>query len=158
MMSRTRGLSAVAAVTMLTACAAGLMPGTAIADEYDTNVQWCRNTAADPDLRIGGCTWLLQSGRLAQKFIPSALIDRGNAWYRKGAYDRAIEDYTAALHIKPDYADALYNRGNAWGAKGEYDRAIEDYTAALRLKPYLHKALNNRGIAWNLKGENDRAI
>jgi tetratricopeptide (TPR) repeat protein len=29
-------------------------------------------------------------------------------------YERAIEDYTAALRLKPDYAFALNNRGVAW--------------------------------------------
>ena len=29
-------------------------------------------------------------------------------------YERAIEDYTAALRLKPDYAFALNNCGVAW--------------------------------------------
>ncbi len=29
-------------------------------------------------------------------------------------YERAIEDYTAALRLKPDYAFALNNPGVAW--------------------------------------------
>ncbi len=157
-MNRTRRVSAIAAVTMLAVSAAGLMPGTAIADEFDTNAQWCQDTAAGPDLRIGGCTWLLQSGRLAQENAPIALDNRGSAWDDKGECDRAIEDCAAALRLMPGYASVLNNRGSAWDDKGEYDRAIEDYTAALRLKPDLHQALHNRGNAWKAKGEYDRAI
>ena len=157
-MNRTRRVSAIAAVTMVAVSAAGLMPGTAIADEFDINAQWCQDTAAGPDLRIGGCTWLLQSGRLAQENAPIALDNRGSAWDDKGECDRAIEDCAAALRLMPDYASVLNNRGSAWDDKGEYDRAIEDYTAALRLKPDLHQALYNRGNAWKAKGEYDRAI
>ncbi len=29
-------------------------------------------------------------------------------------YEQVIEDYTAALRLKPDYAFALNNRGVAW--------------------------------------------
>ncbi len=33
-------------------------------------------------------------------------------------YERAIEDYTAALRLKPDYVFALNNRGVAWYKPG----------------------------------------
>ena len=32
-------------------------------------------------------------------------------------YDRAIVDYTKALELNPDYADAYNNRGNAYRAQ-----------------------------------------
>ena len=61
-MSRTTILSAVAAGALLAASAAGIMPATAFAGEYDTNAQWCTDQSADLNLQIGACTWLLQSG------------------------------------------------------------------------------------------------
>ena len=42
-----------------------------------------------------------------------AYTDRGAAYYNKGQYDRAIENYDRALKIKPDYAMAVKNRADA---------------------------------------------
>ena len=50
-------------------------------------------------------------------------------------YDRAIADYTEALRIDSNHAEACFWRGVAYKNKGDYDRAIADYTAALRIDP-----------------------
>ena len=34
------------------------------------------------------------------------------AYSRKGEVELAVEDYTQAIELKPDYAEAYYNRGN----------------------------------------------
>ena len=73
-------------------------------------------------------------------------------------YDAKIADYSEAIRLKPDYADAYYNRGLAYYHKGQYDRAIADYDEAIRLKPDYADAYNNRGNAYNNKGQTDRAI
>jgi len=35
-----------------------------------------------------------------------AYYNRGNTWYEKGDYDRAISDYNKAIELNPTYADA----------------------------------------------------
>ena len=155
-MSRTMTLPVLAAAALLTA--AGFAPGAAFAGEFETNARRCADPLGDLDLRIGACTWLLQSGRIAEGSVLVVFHSRGNAWYQKGEADRAIADYTAALRIEPDDVDALYNRGVAWNEKGAFDRAVEDYTAALRIRPEDRDALYNRGNAWSEMGEYDRAI
>ncbi len=87
-----------------------------------------------------------------------AYFNRGVAWYHKGEYDRAIQDYTKAIELKPDDAEAYYNRGLAWDELGDFDRAIQDFDRAIELKPDYAEAYNNRGNAWAHKGEYDRAI
>ena len=77
---------------------------------------------------------------------------------RKGELDRAIEDFTAALRVEPDYAPALAGRAHAWARKGELDRAIEDFTAALRIEPDNPEALTGRAHVWMGKRELDQAI
>ena len=52
----------------------------------------------------------------------------GNAYLKKGDYNRAIEDYTRAIERKSDYAEAYNSRGAAYDKKGEFDRAIVEYT------------------------------
>ncbi|GHT91375.1 hypothetical protein FACS1894140_1870 [Spirochaetia bacterium] len=44
----------------------------------------------------------------------------------KGDIDKAIEEYTQAISIDPNDADAYLNRGNAYYDKGDYDRVITD--------------------------------
>ncbi|MDH3443035.1 MAG: tetratricopeptide repeat protein, partial [Deltaproteobacteria bacterium] len=88
----------------------------------------------------------------------SQLNNRGVAHSRKGDFDRAIEDYTQAIRLYPNYDKAFYNRGNAYNKKGDHERAIKDYSEAIRINPNYDKAFNNRGLIHSRKGAHDRAI
>ena len=50
-------------------------------------------------------------------------------------YDQAVQAYTAALEIWPDYAEARVGLGDARQAKGQFDEAIEEYKKALAIEP-----------------------
>jgi tetratricopeptide (TPR) repeat protein len=52
----------------------------------------------------------------------------------KRDYDKAIEYFTKAINLKPDYASFYYRRGEAYYKKGDYDKAIEDFTKAINLE------------------------
>jgi tetratricopeptide (TPR) repeat protein len=67
-----------------------------------------------------------------------ALFRRGNAYFLQGDYDRAIQDYTAALNLT---AVAYLHRGNAYFNKGEYAAALENYGQLLALIPDDAEAL-----------------
>lgn len=82
----------------------------------------------------------------------------GLAYHRKGNYDRAIIEYTAALRLNPRFAKALQNRGAAWFSKGDIDRAINDFNQALNINAELAQASYNRGVAWERKGEFKKAL
>ena len=77
-------------------------------------------------------------------------------WYAE--IDRAIETFSKAIFLKPDYAIAYNNRGEAYRKKDDYDRAIEDFNEAIKLKPDYAYAFYKRGWAYGNKGENDSAI
>jgi len=83
----------------------------------------------------------------AKQGLATAYFNRGNLYNNGGNYDNAIAEYTAALRMLPDFANALNNRGNAYNGKAEYEKAITDFTAALRIDPNHANAKRNLEIA-----------
>ena len=75
-----------------------------------------------------------------------------------GEHIGAISDYTQAIRLKPNYADAYYNRGVAKGNLGQYKAAIADYDMAIFLQPNDALSYNNRGIAKHKQGQYSGAI
>jgi tetratricopeptide (TPR) repeat protein len=85
-------------------------------------------------------------------------FDSAQAFYSWGDYAMAIEEYTQAIRLDPNFVAAYNNRGNAYYSKKDYDRAISDYTQAIRLNPDYEAAYNNRASAYYSKKDYDRAI
>ena len=71
---------------------------------------------------------------------------------------KAIEHFTNAIKLKPDFAETYKNRGVAYDFKGDYDRAIEDYSTMIKLAPNDAAAYNNRGNTHLNKGDYPHAI
>ncbi len=71
----------------------------------------------------------------------SALIKRGGAFLNKNAHRWAMDDYTAAIAIAPENAEAYRGRADAHFNLRDYDAAIADYDAALRRDPYDEAAV-----------------
>ncbi|MDQ6870065.1 MAG: tetratricopeptide repeat protein [Pseudomonadota bacterium] len=84
---------------------------------------------------------------------------RGEAYSDKREWDRAIDDFTKAIALDPEYGRSYCycHRGGAYLQKGEWNRAIEDFTKAIGLnpKPDLY---DGRGEAYSKKGDFDSAI
>jgi tetratricopeptide (TPR) repeat protein len=79
-------------------------------------------------------------------------LKRGENFSGVHQYDRAIADYTTAIQLKPDYAEAYNDRGFAYYLKGDAERAIADYTRAIELRPNYPKAYNSRGVVYMAHG------
>src|SRR5689334_20148740 len=62
-----------------------------------------------------------------------AYLQRGDSYADRHEYDRAIADYTQAIHLQPEYAEAYNNRGYAYYWQGQYPNAITDYDRAIAL-------------------------
>jgi len=82
---------------------------------------------------------------------------RARTYCEKGEHDKAIEDFTEAIELKPDDADFYHWRGLAYFLKGECDKAIENFTEAIRLKPNVD-SYYCRGLAYIKKGLYDQSI
>ena len=82
----------------------------------------------------------------------------GKAKCELGNYVGAILDYTMAIRLKPDFAEAYNNRGVAKGNLGQYFAAISDFDIAIRFKPDDATAYCNRGVAKGNLGQYFAAI
>ncbi len=75
-----------------------------------------------------------------------------------GHLDLAIREYSKALEIKPDFADANNNLGSALIRQGQTEEAIQCLSKALKKNPRFVGALNNMGVALAQKGDLNSAI
>ena len=74
-----------------------------------------------------------------------------------GDYEEAIDDYTKALKINPQFADAYFHRGILKGRLGDAKGAISDADKAIKINPQNAMAYASRGIAEELGGDLQRA-
>jgi tetratricopeptide (TPR) repeat protein len=78
---------------------------------------------------------------------------RGRDLIQQGKYREAVDELTAALNAKPEFALALNARGFAYVLLKDWPRATADLDAALRLDPNYANAYQNRSFA--RKGSGD---
>jgi tetratricopeptide (TPR) repeat protein len=93
-----------------------------------------------------------------EKGAAMALVDKGIKNYNDGAVDKAMTEFTEAIHLDPNCLQAYLNRGYAYGKRREYDKAIADYTEAIRLDPKEPFGYYGRGKAYHEKRNLDKAI
>lgn len=85
-------------------------------------------------------------------------FNRGNEFYEKGNYAKAIKEYNEAIRIDLYNAELHNNLGLALRSIDDLDGAIEEYKEAIRLEPNYTTPHNNLGVAFIDKGEFDQAI
>ena len=73
----------------------------------------------------------------------------GLAYDDLGRSTEAIEDYTQAIRIKPDYAEAYYNLGVVYEKLDRPNEAIEADKQAIRFKPDYTEAYYNLGVVYD---------
>ena len=72
--------------------------------------------------------------------------------------DGKIKEYSRAIALRPDYADAYNNRGIALCSKGKVKQGVEDYHEAIRLKPNYADAYYNLGNVLLENGYHQHAL
>lgn len=114
--------------------------------------------ATDADLRVSGCTGVIESGDWTGTALAPAHFNRAIAYHFIGDYILAIRDYDVTLQLDPGKTSAYVNRGNAYDDLGKYDQAIADYSQALILSPGHAIAYNNRGNTYRSLQQYDNAV
>ena len=82
----------------------------------------------------------------------------GGAYHKLGLLDKAVEHYTAALHIKPDRPDVHNNLGVVYFELGEFDKAVKHWREVLRLEADWPQVYDNLAIVLYKQGKIDEAI
>lgn len=86
---------------------------------------------------------------------------RGDAFYDKREYLKAVESYTKAIGLEPSAKGrAVYYRyiGSCYKGAGQTDKAIEAYTKAIELDPKDYQYYRNRGDVHRERGDGAAAI
>jgi tetratricopeptide (TPR) repeat protein len=89
--------------------------------------------------------------------VAAAYYSGGHNKQAQGDLSGALIDYSKAIELKPDFAEAHCVRGVVEQTKGDLKGALADYNKAIELKPDLVEAYNNRGYAKQIKGDLDGA-
>jgi lipoprotein NlpI len=105
------------------------------------------------DEAIAVLSQAIAAGGLSSADLVTAHTDRGYAYFGKSQADKAIADYTAAIRLAPNDADAHSLRGWAHFTEGKMKQAIADSAAAIRVDPNSAFAFRNRGRAQLYAGQ-----
>jgi Flp pilus assembly protein TadD len=73
-------------------------------------------------------------------------LDQGTTWLDKKEYDKAIESFSGAIRLDPQYAEAFHLRYIAWDSKNERAKASKDIDEAIRLDPTVALYHLERGL------------
>ena len=82
-------------------------------------------------------TQALDSGGLTVEERASVLYNRGGAHLARGAFRRAINDFTGAIELAPSLDAAFFDRGRAYERSGQRSLAWQDFRKAVELNPTI---------------------
>ena len=68
-------------------------------------------------------------------------------------WDQAIQDFTKAIEINPQFFGAYNNLGIAYSGIKQFDQAIKVYTKSIEINPQNANAYHNRANAYSKLNE-----
>jgi tetratricopeptide (TPR) repeat protein len=86
-------------------------------------------------------------------------FDKGLENFKTGKIEKineAINDFTKAIELNPNYARAYYCRGLIYEGR-DYDKAISDFSKVIEINPNDALAYNCRAMMYYSKHEYDKA-
>jgi tetratricopeptide (TPR) repeat protein len=85
------------------------------------------------------------------------LVLRGDLYFQVHEFDRAVEDYTAALALDDKLDMAYYGRGLAYGRMGFIRDGIKDLSHYIDRNPQSSRAYTKRGVRYLWLGDGENA-
>lgn len=113
------------------------------------------------DLALQDLTLALEGAPQQAAQNAGLYYQRANLRFQLGDLQGAITDYTHAIEMNGEYAQAYVNRGTARADRGDDQGAIDDYSAALALNPppgTQAAAYLNRCLSWSNLGDQTAAL
>ncbi|MEK0182056.1 MAG: tetratricopeptide repeat protein [Oscillatoriales cyanobacterium] len=84
--------------------------------------------------------------------------NQGLARQNQQDFKGAVANFSKAIELKQNYADAYYSRASTYNQLGNKEQAIADYDRAIGLDSNNANAYNNRGAAKSDLGKKEEAI
>ena len=85
-------------------------------------------------------------------------LEQGNNFYFAKNYQSAIQAYSRAINLNPNFAEAYNNRGNSYFQLQNYSQAVQDLQTAVKFNKFDARIHNNLGSAYLLQNLYDAAI
>jgi len=82
----------------------------------------------------------------------------GDVYSRHGDLNKAVEEFSKATQLKPNYADAYHNLANTYQKLGQVEKAIENYNLAIKYNPNLWQSYQNLAQIYFEQKDYDSAI
>ncbi len=98
---------------------------------------------------------IAQNNKYFEAFLA---LEEGNNAYFSTNYQQAISDYSRAININPNFAEAYNNRGNANVMTKNFQQATQDYQNALRLNRVDARIYNNLGSVYYMLKDYNSAV
>lgn len=92
---------------------------------------------------------------------PDAWLARAALGYSmatQGYLSGTVSQFSEALRLNAEDANAHYNLGVAFSRQGKFDKAVYHLSETIKIKPHYAEAHNNLGIALAQQGDLDGAI
>jgi tetratricopeptide (TPR) repeat protein len=86
-----------------------------------------------------------------------AYAGRASIYHKQGDLDSAIDDYSKAIRLAPDFAYHYDNRGEIYFEKGDYERAVADYSEAIHRDGKNQYFYKDRAEAYRKMGRDQLA-
>ena len=85
-------------------------------------------------------------------------FNQGIEYRRQGNNDSAMEEFTNAIELDPEYYFAYYNRALVYYQSGKLESSLADYTKAIELHPDNAYWTFERGFLYLELGDREKAI
>ncbi|NJM84780.1 MAG: tetratricopeptide repeat protein [Leptolyngbyaceae cyanobacterium SL_1_1] len=73
-------------------------------------------------------------------------------------YEKALEDFSRAIEIDPEYDWAIASRGKTYHSMKRYKEALEDFSRAIEIDSEYEWAIGERGEIYRLLNRHEEAI